>query len=406
MLIRGTNVAQTQAKEAANNAEMELTELVLNLWKEKASFLLITLSITAIGVLYAFASTPIYSISAQLIRPTEATLRQLEPNISNLSLQSIYTVNNLNIETQELLAQLNSKSFQHPTKTYKHLSDSAFTIFLSVLSDPSHITDVAQKDATIIKGGLNITFDDNYLNKIKKLRIIEYPITEDKTNELSPDNYNISLTGTDRNKLKEILKLDLEEANRKATEQVKSKVIYNLNLQIIKKSEAQQARMEVQENKINTHKSYLLEKRENDIRTLREAYKIAAALEIKNSETPAPSQLKPKNGDVYLQGTKLLALKIANIEGLDSKTFNDDSLLQMKAQRSLLSTTSHIDQLTQEKERINKNKYNLNFYNTTFDTPQSPIKPKKALIIAFSLAIGCILGLLIALIRVVHSRQK
>jgi LPS O-antigen subunit length determinant protein (WzzB/FepE family) len=372
--------------------DIDLIELIKNIWAERTIILTAVLLFSLVGGLYAFTATPIYRVSAQLNLPKQEDITDYKTNISSNSLNPIYSTKNIDIETQELLALFNniSKGNGESKIIEKKSIEKIFTYFLTTLSSNQHISSVASNHKQLISDAFGITVDDNLLKRINSVRNIEYPNTAKKINTLSPDNYTISLTGINREKLSSILKYDLELAAISTTKIIKMEAISELQKTISRLNLERISMLELQDEKIEAHKTYLLSNRKNKIQNLEEAYRIAQSLGI---EMPQQQQEIEQNSSLYLRGSLLLGMQIAHLKSLNKTTFNDEHLLKLEAHKTLLASNKSISQLNREKERLIAISSTLPLYSIDFDAPKNPIKPRKILIIIISILLGGFIGL-------------
>jgi chain length determinant protein (polysaccharide antigen chain regulator) len=411
-------VSETIAKPNRNEEdEIDLVELFISLWKEKVGIITITLAFGILSALYAYSRTPLYSIDAEIIPPTQAEFSDYEIKVS-LDQPTLFTYNpNASFQQQrELLEIVNSNSNSNSNSTSLDVTD-AFSKFLAVLNSNSHISTLAKVNEELFKQTFNIGLDDDLIKNIKSRRTIKRPNTTKKTNALLSDSYTLSLVGIDRDSLKKMIETDLAKADETTTSQIKNTLVSQVTKKLQEYKTEQQYEIATLIEKIKAKKSYLLAQRFDTISELNYAFKIATKLGIekptntsllstKDQAVSFSAELNNTTPDRYLKGTQLLQTEIEILKTSDNDIFIDDDLRGMEAQKSLLENNLHIKQLETEKDRLLKNDKVLTFHSTSFNAPIGPIETKKSLIVAFGILLGGFIGLLFAIVRIMMRKYK
>lgn len=179
----------------------------------------------------------------------------------------------------------------------------------------------------------------------------------------------------------------------------------------------QQQELNTLNEKINARKSYLLAQRDDNIKKLDSALKIATTLNIQNPTNISLLSSKNKTisfsadlnnlpPELYFKGKKLLRAEIEILKSRGNNMFIDDELRAMETQKILLSNNSHTKQLETERNRLIENTSTLTFYSPTLNAPTSPIASKKPIIIVIGIFLGGVIGLFLAIIKVGIRKYK
>lgn len=399
-------MSQTSNTNNTNqNDDIDLTSLILDIWKHKNWIILATILTTTIGTLHILYATPVYRVSAQLNPPPAAELEGLKAlSPPNKDTPFLYVPDESFIQQQMILSLMGDNLPNKASDKQEITAEKAFTLFLNTLSSHSHITKIAKDNTALLEQALNIPADDNLLSNINLYRTIQFPNTIKKINDLAPDSYTITLEGQDRESLQSLLRLDLNVAQQATTKRIKQFFINQIDQEIQIASNRQASKISNLKNEISARKSYLQNSISDKIRELKMAQKIALTLEI---TTPSDKHrtISDKSPN-YLRGTKFLAAEISNLERLDKTKLTDNDLRLMEAQLLLIQNDSRIKSLQHEKERIASKTKSMNFYNHIFEAPETAIAPKKPLILTISILLGMIIGTLIATGKIIFSKTK
>lgn len=144
------------------------------------------------------------------------------------------------------------------------------------------------------------------------------------------------------------------------------------------------------------------QQREDRIVRLRESLQIARALGLEDSlinagRTNADSELAALvEGDLmYLRGTRALQ---AELEVLQART-NDTPFIE--DYRALQTRAQVLDSVV-----IDETKVAVYTLDSPAEAADTPIKPKKPMILALGIVLGGMLGVMIALVRIVIRKRK
>ena len=403
--------------------EIDLVELIVNLWRERVVIIVTILAVTCLGGTYAFtqdSKAPLYEAKIQLLVPSPSDL-----------------------------------NFVNQIESFKIEPDEAFSVFLDTLESTSHKLLVSNQTKA-----LNSQKTAPGINS----REIIYPekAEEKIANELKPKNYYIVYTDENQENLISLSTIDLQLATKTVSELINRRYLSHLSNRTRELENIQRSNLKVLNNRIESRKAYVLSARKNEISKLQEALKVARALEFKNPTTlsklagdtsdvvnikniiNSPNTIKNNisseltnitdNKDIdesknsitqtadvkerfipyvnhletkdYLRGAKLLSAEIDSLKSLNNVTFFDNEILVLEAQKDLLATNIELENLNLlANHDVSKNE--LNFYSENIgDLLHAPQKSKTALIIAIAVLLGGMLGFFIAIGRVMVRKYN
>ncbi|MGS2716899.1 Wzz/FepE/Etk N-terminal domain-containing protein [Eionea flava] len=374
--------------------EIDLVELIGNLWEERKVFLTGFLLSICIGAAYLALTRPVFVVSAQINPPNSSTLKALKPFIRESTSDILLYVPNAPLRQQQELADLIKRSSENQQKAGTYLSErdytdntKAFTIFLSELESNAHIYYLLGSHEHLIADALGIKPEKSTstIPAINKVRLIEYPNTTKKNNELQPDSYLLTLEGYDKEKLELLLREDISKAEQSTTEKIKDYYISELETLIENKNSKQRSDLLSLENRINARKFYLSKSQQTRIAELNERLKIAKIIDD-------------------AQNIKTLGAEIQLLSEREKSIFYDEDLLTLEAQKYLVGNDKSSTKMAAELERIKSINEPLRFSDEIIITPTHPIHPKKPLIMALSAILGIIVGLCAAIGRITYRK--
>jgi chain length determinant protein (polysaccharide antigen chain regulator) len=139
--------------------------------------------------------------------------------------------------------------------------------------------------------------------------------------------------------------------------------------------------------------------REDRIQQLREALKIAEAIGLTtpviNSSAAVDITVDTGNKMDYQRGSKALA---AEIQTLESRASDDAFISDL---RTLQMRYNFYRKLNIDSELISVYRQ-----DGSVEVPESPVKPRKGLIILLGMIAGALLGMLAALVKIVSNRKE
>lgn len=400
--------------------EIDLIELCKNLWCEKITIVTCTAIVTLIGALYLLTTKPIYEATVQIQAPTAGELQ----TINNTRLISVEPGQALN----ELIYVVESNKFKY------------------------QLIDQIRQDLTELKGIPENKLDTLISNPT--FYKINYPTVKNKYHT-APKFHALSITGLNGTLAAEIAGTIISTASKKLIEKWREEftllkesaledknaelAITTLNAKEQREDTIRRLREETQlniknlEDKINSRKNYILKNRENQVIELQQALEIAEKLNIQQPSTlnsmsnqakaskqiSVNTDIHNEEAPLYLRGTSLLKAELDSIRQLPKNLFLDSDLIKLETDLQAVrqnreieilnareSDAAFVPRLQELKEDIRQltdtqfPQVNIDFKASPAIAPQSPIKPRKVLILAVSIILGGMLGLFVAIGRI------
>ncbi|GGZ92271.1 hypothetical protein DC083_02355 [Ignatzschineria ureiclastica] len=339
-----------------DNDEIDLFELVANLWKEKIIIIVCTVLATVIAIAYAVMAAPIYQSQAAVLPPRVSDIVALNPEPQKedeVLLRPISTSQVFALFTQILTSSTLKNKF------YEDL-------FLPSLSDEER-----NKPAESLRKAFAKVIDVKRAeqNEQQDLVTITLPKEAKMTQEWA--NLYITMAG-------DITKNILIKDRSSEVENIVQAL--TIDIQLLR----EQAKLE----------------RESEIARLTEAYNIAREIGIFEPQKP--------EGKMMEEGAAYIDRNLPYLRGANA----------LAAQLNVLKQRKNDDPFIEELSNLQRQ---LNFYQSlqfkpeliktyTFDQPAElpdfPIKPKKSLIVVIGFLIGGMMGIGIALVRVMIRNRR
>ncbi|WP_339488038.1 LPS O-antigen chain length determinant protein WzzB [Pseudomonas sp. EL_65y_Pfl2_R95] len=344
------------AEQPRASDEIDLVELVKQLWFQKWIIVGCTILITALAAAYAFLSTPTYEASAGVMPPRLSdisgyNLGRSEAKLKEFTVEDVYDVFKRNLLSGSLKRQFFDE------------------IYLPSL--PSEQSG-AGKDTLWARFNSGLT--------------IKAP--DEKNN---PDYYVIAVVGKNPNVVAQWTNRYVKMAAAKSAEVMKG----NLLTEIATK--AQSLSRQVDALRLTAEK-----RRTDRIARLQEALIVADSVGYQSPQvTPGKTS---SDGDfaefmdgnlMYMRGAKAVKAELAVLE----KRTNDDPFIV-----DLRSIENEMDFL----QKIDVRPDNVAVYtlDSPAQVPDTPIKPKKALILVIGLVFGGMLGVFAALVCIMFTKRR
>lgn len=347
-----TRISDTQANSPSD--EIDLFALFQSMWERKLLIALVTGISVVIAASYAFMSKPVYEAKVYLLPPTINEIaefnygRTKEAQLTAFTVKDVYGV---------FLRNLQAESLRRDFYTQ---------IYLPSLTE-------AQR-----QGSQDVLYD-----------AFSKQVSIGVASKDSPDRYAISFQNVDPIVAADWLKLFVDRANAAGLQEMISNVT----------SEA-----EVRARNLNQQITILRESgkgaREDLIAQLREALLVAESIGLEKPPIISGNLSSKVSASMdgpltYMRGAKALKAEIKNLETRVSDDPFIPKLRTLEVQQSYFQS-------------INVNPESIAVYREDgpIELPDSPIKPKKALIIGLGLVLGVMLGIMLALIRQFISTQR
>lgn len=339
--------------DAQSVDEIDLLALVQSLWAQKWLIIGVTILVTLGAGAYAYLSKPLYEAKLYILPPTQNGIadfnygRGKDVDLDLFTVKDIYAVFVRNLQGESL-----RQAFFND-------------IYLPSLSESER------------RGAR----DQLYQSFSRQLVV-------GAAGKDNPDRYSVTVQSHDSAQVADWAKAYVKRAS-KSTE---TEMIKNVT------SEAS-VRARNLEQRIFGLRESSQSMREDHIQQLRESLQIAQTIGL-----TAPHETSNASVDIsvetvsqldYQRGSKALA---AEVKALESRTSDDAFISELRPLQMKYNFYS----------RLNIDPSNISVYRQdgSVEIPDSPIKPKKAFILALGVVAGLLLGGFIALIRYVFARAS
>lgn len=342
---------QGLAQQRAFDDEIDLTELFAKVWSRKGWVVAITALITLIALAYVLLTKPVYQAEVFLMPPNSSDLQVLNINTDEL----VHKVSP-DVAYRQVLDQLRSKQ---QLQKFIVTTDYAQAYRSSSEQSDQQVFDVFSKALRV--------------NKPKKGELMFT---------------SISLEGANAERVAETLSSYVAH--------VQNKVVLDLWNDI---AEARDRKLDQLQNKIDTKRKLAKTQRQDRIALIEEAVVIASAAGIQSIGVNAKNQLDGKNINIvntdslFIRGADALGAEITVLKA----RISDDPFI--RGLRQLQERMANLKAIKINTRAVKPMRIDFNAV-----VPEKPIKPKKRLIVAVALLLGCMLGMFVAL--VVPARKE
>ena len=344
---------QNNQVETHRSDEIDLIALTQGLWSQKWLIIGVTLLVTVGAAAYALLSKPVYESKLFIMPPTQNDIAELNfgrgksTELEPYSIKYVYDVFARNLQGESL----RQKFFNE--------------IYLPSL-------DESQRQGAL----------DRLYARFSRELVIKGPGKD------TPDRFSVAVQGGDPVRATEWAKIYVQHASEAAESELVKNVTTeasvnarNLEQQIVSLRETAQR------------------VREDRIQQLREALKIAETIGLTSPiiNSSAAVDITVETGDKmdYQRGSKALA---AEINALESRSSDDAFITDL---RPLQMQYGFYRKLNVDPERISVYRQ-----DGSVEVPESPIKPRKSLIVGFGFFAGLVLGVFMALVYFVFFRNQ
>ncbi|WP_347901364.1 Wzz/FepE/Etk N-terminal domain-containing protein [Pseudomonas purpurea] len=345
---------QNQHVAAKDSDDFDLLEIFRGVWLHKWLFLIATGAVTLLSVAYAYLAVPLYEARAYIVPPTQNDItnfnygRTKESELAPYLVKDVYAVFVRNLQSESL-----RRSFFRD-------------VYLPSLGE------LESKSS-----------QDVLYRNFSAALVVGMPGKD------VPDRYSIVVQGVNPVLAADWVRLYVARAGDSA----KQELIKDTS------SEAEVHARSV-EQQISSLRERALKNREDAIFQLQEALNVAGQIGLEkqlivSGGVPADVSGAVDGRLIYLRGTKALEAEVESLKARDS----DDPFIS--GLRLLQSKYSFYNSLKVKPEGVSV--YRL---DGAIETPDSPIKPRKALIIFGGLIFGMGLGVLLALGRYFYLAKR
>lgn len=406
--------------------EIDLVELFRALWRQKLLIVAITAVVALIAAAYAFLATPYYQTRTYLRPVPQSSLDQLnETGIYELTpeeainrvaggLSSYDNRLDFFLKNQPLFDQIEKRG-DSQEQTFAQFNEEAFEV---LFPDPKR-TD--NRSAFV---GLRLTYPEGMEGATVVNQFVAY-VLELERREIAEDLD--SLIG---NRLASLeMKMEAQRASYSASKEAKIATL--LEADALKRAELQ--------DELTALRVELKTRRTNRIQQLNEAISIAASLGIQTPTSPSAMADSPRSGQVirteitnqevplYFMGTEALTAERDALSSRTSDDFIEPRIAEIQSELTLLQSNREVEilqeregedvyltnlaELREEAARLKGIKLDIERLRLVrLDQPAlqplSPIKPKKTMILALGIVLGGMLGIFVALVRSLTTRNS
>jgi chain length determinant protein (polysaccharide antigen chain regulator) len=405
--------------------EIDLFELFVSLWKEKVIIVAITILTTLVGGGYAFLVKPTYEVRVKLNAEASEAVEILKTLSFGESLS--VTVDNYvqfieSPEFQEALYQqgfldrlFEDEEFDTPNDALRLIPEVLYTNVLGDKKTPSIYPYEVVLEASDPLAG------ENALNQI--LSLADAQLSFDAQGEYD----NLKAARIDK-LLKDKLTLEAELLAKRNDEITR----------LVEADDLQRADL-TEQLRIKTE-SYF-ENLSDRIKSLEEAVGIAKSLGIvepvaldrlvRKNDTVAANQVfevvsNSKEDPLYMRGTRLLTAELEQLKNRPKDFIPDNEIKKLRDELEALKVNHKVETLKSresdesfseklqairaELARLKVEQFPSNlsfkFANGKAISGDRPVKPKKLLILALSVFIGCFIGIVVALFVSTSKKRK
>lgn len=410
----------TRVPSVVANDEIDLFAMMQSIWKQKKLIAATALFVGAIAGAYAFLATPEYEVST-LLRP--AALNDLDA----LNRTEVYS-----LPPGKALVRVGAALDSYDTRlSYFRANPKLFEAFGKAGQSPEQMFEEFNRDslklvqpdpkkADLLSAyiGLEMRYPkgvegDEILNGF-----VQYAI-ENERKQIA-DDLKVIIS----NRLSEVdTKLDAARAAYDAEKE--GKIATLLEADNLKRAQLQ--------DELKALRVQLKVRREDRIAQLDEAISIARSLGLKKPSTPSSMASEGESGSniirtevnnqqipLYFMGTDALEAERKALRQRTSDDFADPRVAQIRKELLLLNTNREVEVLNQREneevflsdiaplraERVRLSSISTDMRGLSLVNvdrlavePADPVKPKKVLIIALGVVVGCLLGVLMAVFR-------
>lgn len=400
---------------------VEVKELIGSLWDQRAIVLLFTALTVTAAIAYALLATPEYEVEtyvrpvpvADLDELNESGLYKLLPKdaLNNIgsSMQSYDVRLKFFKANPQYLAPLQAPG-QSIEKTFETFNERAFSL---EKVDPKKSSSLSEAV------GLSLRYPQG-VDGVGILKDFTDFVVKGEKEKVASN-------------LKILIANRIDQAEKKL-ESKKSAYEAEKDSKIASLLEKDQLKKQVLQDELKALRQQLQSRRQNRIKELDEAIVIAKKLGIVKPTTPSAlgdgeqthqgnmirTEVNNQKIPLYFLGQAALEAERATLVARHSDDFTEPRVDEIQKELSLLSTNREAallkerdhpelflkdfadirGELTHLKQlNVNFDQFNLVQVDKDPTEPQSPIKPKKALIVGFGLIFGFMLGLGVAIIR-------
>lgn len=352
---RDNAVGNQQQNYALDADEIDLVELFQCLWQQKLLIIVCTAVITSIAAAYAFLSTPVYETKAGVLPPQLSDIAAYnvggnKAGLTEFEVSDVYALFKENL-----------------------LSGALKRTFFSEIYLPALPADEREKA------------EDKLWEAFNETLTAKAPDIKNK-----PDFYEVTVNHESPVLAAKWANLYVAMAAKKTRQEMHENVFAEID-----------AQTRVIERQIEALRATAKRRREDRIERLREALVVAEAVgydtpQVVAGKTPSNSALAEfVDGDLmYMRGAKAIRAELTLLETRE----NDDPFIdELRDLENQLDFLENID--------VNPDDISVFTLDNSATIPETPVKPRKAIILALGVIAGVMLGIFAALIRSMLKRR-
>lgn len=335
--------------------EIDLFELLQALWSQKLLIVLVTLVVAAIAGSYAFLAKPVYEAKVGLLPPRLSDISNFnfgraEANLDVFTVEDVYKIFTRNLTSESL----RRKFFNE--------------VFL-----PS-----------LVQENRGSTAQD------KLWKLFNEGIAVKAPNKQQPEFFEVSVSRNDPAQVAEWANLFVASAAEKALQDMQD----NVRIEISTKAQSIERQIEVL-------RESAVKRREDRISRLQEALVVAQAVDQQEPQvvpgrTASDGELSAffDGSLLYMRGARAIE---AELEVLKGRKSDDPFISELRELQGQLQFLKGI--------KVSPDNVAVFTLDGTAQVPETPVKPKKALILALGIVLGGMLGVFVALMRNLLRRK-
>ena len=340
---------QDAKARAYQNDEIDLVELVKGLWAQKWLIVAVTVAVTTFAVAYAFLTKPVYETKASVLPPQLSDIaeynlgRDVRAGLKPFTVEAVYGV-----FTRSLSSEALRRAF------FKE-------VYLPSLGEAG-----------------NQVAEDRLWKSFNQHLTITAPVKQ------RPEYWEVRVEHEDPRAAAEWVNLLVSQASAKTEENMQR----NAASEIFTQAQAVERRIVALRNTAQ-------QRREDHIAALEEALKVASSIGLEKAQVAMWQTFSTNENSsiadgspLYLRGAQAIR---AELEVLKNRQSDDPFIPELRGLQENLAFLKGVD--------ISPDNVAVFTLDSAAQVPETPIKPKKSLILALGLVLGGMLGVFIALVR-------
>ena len=336
--------------------EIDLRELFANLWAERLLIVLVTLVIAGAAAAYAFLSSPVYEAKSSLLPPRQSDIASYNLGRKAASLPDFTVADVYSIFTRNLISEAARRSFFRE-------------VYLPALDEDKRSLP-----------------QDKLWERFNKDLSAKAPDVKTR-----PEYFEVRVEQKDPELAAQWSNMYVERAAELAREDMQQNVRQEID-----------TRIQEAERQIEVLRETASKRREDRIARLKEALVVADevgmdAPQVTPGRTASDGDLSSfvDGSLMYMRGAKAIR---AELEVLEKRESDDPFINELRGLQSQQVFLQRID--------VKPDNVAVFTLDSAAEVPETPIKPKKALILAIGLVLGGMLGVFIALIRNMLRKER